>query len=88
VRLCLLGPLALEEDGAPVPSGSPKERRVLARLAIAANRVVSEDALIDALWGDEPPRSATRSLQAHVSRLRSTLIAGGDSGLRIQTEPS
>ncbi|HWW53946.1 MAG TPA: BTAD domain-containing putative transcriptional regulator, partial [Acidimicrobiales bacterium] len=75
MQVQLLGPLELVDgDGALVGIGGPKERALLAILAIHANRTVSEDRLVDALWGDEPPRTATRTLQSHLSRLRKVLV--------------
>jgi DNA-binding SARP family transcriptional activator len=68
-ELRLLGPL--EVDGAELPGGKP--RAVLARLALDAGRVVAADALVEALWGERPPPSAHKVLQAHVSTLRKAL---------------
>lgn len=50
----LLGPLQMTIDGTPVPSGTPKQRAVLAMLVINRNRPVGVDALITALWGGHP----------------------------------
>jgi DNA-binding SARP family transcriptional activator len=50
-----------------------KERALLAVLIARAGQPVSADELIEALWPDDPPPSATKSLQAHVVRLRSAL---------------
>ncbi|MQA85872.1 MAG: hypothetical protein GEV03_14925 [Streptosporangiales bacterium] len=36
----------------------PKQRLILAVLLRYANKAVSSDLLIDALWGGRPPRSA------------------------------
>lgn len=67
----VLGPLeALADDGEPLPLGGQKQRAVLALLLLRANRVVSTDFLVDALWGDNPPRTATTSLQNAISALR------------------
>lgn len=75
----LLGPLeAVGDDGEPLVLGGQKQRAVLALLLLRANRVVSTDFLIDALWGDNPPRTATTSLQNSISALRKLL---GPSGL-------
>ncbi|MEX1008121.1 MAG: BTAD domain-containing putative transcriptional regulator [Acidimicrobiia bacterium] len=71
--LCVLGPLEVVREGEPVRLGSGQQRRVLAALLVHANEVVSSDRLVDVLWGDEPPPSATHTLQALVSRLRATL---------------
>ena len=64
--------------------GGSKPRLVLVQLLLNPNRVVSSDALIDALWGDDPPPSARRSLQAHVAKLRAAL--GGDAG-PVRSQP-
>jgi DNA-binding SARP family transcriptional activator/tetratricopeptide (TPR) repeat protein len=55
--------------------GSPKLRVLLAALLLEAGRVVSADALEDALWGARPPASARASLHNHVTRLRRLLDA-------------
>ena len=47
----LLGPLEVVDGDEPFPIGGPKQRTVLALLALNANRVVTVDRLIDALWG-------------------------------------
>ena len=59
----LLGPLEVERDGRPVALTAPKERSIVALLALGAGRVVSIDRLVDELWEDPPPsaRAATRA---------------------------
>jgi DNA-binding SARP family transcriptional activator len=71
-ELRLLGPL--EFDDVALPGGKP--RALLARLGLDAGRVVAADALVRALWGDHPPPSAHKVLQAHVSTLRKALGSG------------
>ena len=80
--LCVLGPLEVVRDGGRVRLGSGQQRHLLAVLVVHANEVVSRDRLIDVLWGDGPPPSATQTLQGLVSRLRQTL---GDD--RLETRP-
>jgi len=90
VRIGLLGPVTAGPDGAPAPGGV-RLRGALARLALDARRTVSRDALVDALWGAEPPDSVTNALQALVARLRRAL--GADvvetvpGGYRLAVEP-
>jgi len=69
----LLGPFEVhaEDRVLPLPGGRP--RALLARLLLDAGRVVSTDELVDALWGERPPVSAPKLLQAHVSQLRGAL---------------
>jgi DNA-binding SARP family transcriptional activator len=69
----LLGPLEAVADGEPIQLGGQKQRALLALLLVDANRVVSTDRLVDALWGEEPPRTAVTSLQNFVSQLRKLL---------------
>jgi DNA-binding SARP family transcriptional activator len=70
----ILGPLeVLAADGEPLALGGQKQRAVLALLLLRANRVVATDFLVDALWGDNPPRTATTSLQNSISALRKLL---------------
>src|SRR5262252_8694596 len=77
VRIAILGPLAVADDGgADVPVGGARLRTLLIRLALDAGRTVSTDALVDAVWADDPPPGAGNALQALVSRLRRALPAG------------
>ncbi|MGH2446434.1 MAG: BTAD domain-containing putative transcriptional regulator, partial [Candidatus Limnocylindria bacterium] len=73
MRYQILGPLDAFTDGAPVSLGGPKQRLVLAVLLIEADRVVSDDRLVDELWTDEPPDGARHAIQTYVSELRRVL---------------
>lgn len=76
----LLGPLQVVRADSTVDVGPHKQRVVLAALLLARGRVVSVDRLIDAVWGDDVPDSATASLQAYISNLRRALrAASGES---------
>jgi DNA-binding SARP family transcriptional activator/tetratricopeptide (TPR) repeat protein len=66
----ILGPLEVSSDGQALDLGGAKQRALLAVLLLDANNVVSTDRLIDALWEDDPPESAQKALQVHVSGLR------------------
>lgn len=78
----LLGPLEVTSEGTTLELGGPKQRALLALLLFDAGRAVSTDRLIEALWGEQPPRTAATSLQNFVSQLRKVL--GPD---RIVTKP-
>jgi DNA-binding SARP family transcriptional activator len=69
----ILGPLEVRASDDPVPLGGLKQRALLAILLLRAGRVVSTDTLVDQLWGEQPPRTATTSLQNFVSQLRKAL---------------
>ena len=85
----LLGQLeVVTDDGRVVAFGGEKERVALATLLLAANRPVSTDRLIDALWGERPPQRAANALQAHMSRVRKKLGAAVEQAGVLRTEPS
>ncbi|CAN5623523.1 BTAD domain-containing putative transcriptional regulator [soil metagenome] len=73
MQVRLLGRLEVLDGERVLDIGGPKQRAVLAALAISAGAVVSLDRLIDQLWGDQPPARATGSLQAYISNLRRAL---------------
>jgi DNA-binding SARP family transcriptional activator len=75
VEFRILGPLEVYEGGKPVQLGGRNQRALLALLLLNAGEVVSTDRLIDGLWGEEPPRTASTSLQNAVSQLRKLLTA-------------
>ncbi|WP_330261478.1 AfsR/SARP family transcriptional regulator [Streptomyces sp. NBC_00539] len=72
----ILGPLEVCADADPGTSHAPhaaKLRVVLGTLLVRADEVVSVGTLIDELWPDAPPRTATTTLQVYVSHLRKVL---------------
>jgi DNA-binding SARP family transcriptional activator len=87
IDLRILGPLELVGASGPVELGRGRERALLARLAIANGAVVTVDALVEDLWSGEPPPTAVKALQGHVSRLRRALEqAAPGAGARLVTE--
>ena len=66
--------------GRPPVALQPAVRALLARLALNPGRVVSVDALTDALWGEDLPADAANALQVRVSKLRRALVAAGIPG--------
>jgi DNA-binding SARP family transcriptional activator len=73
VEFRILGPLEVRAGGSPVTIPGAKPRAVLAVLLLHANRSVTPDQLARALWGEEAPSGATKTVQVHVSRLRKAL---------------
>ena len=57
--------------------GGPRQRAVVAILALAAPEVVSTGRLVDAIWGEAPPASPLPTLQVFVSKLRKSVAAAG-----------
>ena len=70
----VLGPLEVIDDaGAALPLGACRQRAVLAVLVRRAARVTPVADLIDAVYGLEPPPSASNAVQVYVSSLRKLL---------------
>ena len=69
----LLGPLEARSQAGALPLGGPKQRAVLALLLLSPNRVVSKDTLVDAVWGEQPPKEVAAALQNAIFRLRQVL---------------
>src|SRR5215207_1491577 len=73
MEFAVLGPLQVSGELGPIDIAGAKERTLLAHLVACAGRIVTADELIDSLWGDAPPRTAAKSLQTYVLRLRNAL---------------
>ncbi|MFB9359683.1 AfsR/SARP family transcriptional regulator [Actinoplanes nipponensis] len=88
----VLGPLSVTIDDREVTPASVRQRRLLAALVLRVGRPVSMDALVDAVWGERPPRSAVNSAQSYVSRLRGLLgpavLAWTGSGYELGVDPA
>jgi DNA-binding SARP family transcriptional activator len=82
VKFRILGPLDLANGAGPVPLDAPKHRTLLGVLLLHPNEAVSSERLIDELWGERPPTTATKVLQTYVSQLRR--VVGADA---IATRP-
>ncbi|HEX3289191.1 MAG TPA: AfsR/SARP family transcriptional regulator, partial [Mycobacterium sp.] len=76
MELGVLGPLQVRRDGAPVAIPGAKPRAILTMLGLHTGSVVSADTLVELLWSDDPPRTAGKALQTHISSLRRTLGDG------------
>jgi predicted ATPase/DNA-binding SARP family transcriptional activator len=72
-ELRFLGPVQAVRAGRDVPLGGPRQRAVLALLALDAGRVVPAGRLVEELWLGRPPLGAAKTLRSYVSRLRSAL---------------
>jgi DNA-binding SARP family transcriptional activator len=87
----ILGPLEVTSKGQVLDLGGAKQRALLAMLLLHPNQVVSRDRLVDALWEENPPNTAQKALQVHVSKLRGQLgrdrIVTKAPGYAIRVEP-
>jgi DNA-binding SARP family transcriptional activator len=82
MQVSVLGPLRVDGTRGTVALGAAKERSLLTALALSPGSVVAAESLIAALWGEDPPASARKTLQTYVWNLRQAL---GDEA--IATEP-
>ncbi|MFG1607769.1 BTAD domain-containing putative transcriptional regulator [Actinoplanes sp. NPDC049265] len=83
VEVRLLGPVEIWADGRSVELGPPQRRHTLAALAVDAGRPVAIETLITRVW-DDPPPTATRVLQVHITHLRRVLAsAAGAPPVRL-----
>ncbi|WP_024801997.1 BTAD domain-containing putative transcriptional regulator [Nocardia sp. BMG51109] len=87
VDVALLGEIALCRDGDLAAVPGARARLLLAALAMRPGRSRSAQALIDDVWGEQPPRAPMNALHTQVSRLRSALPDGalevGPAGYRL-----
>ena len=87
----VLGPLTLHTPAGAQPVQGRRQRALLATLLARTGRTVPSDDLVDALWPEEPPRTAEHTLHTHVSRLRRSAgvpIVAADGGYRLDIPPS
>ena len=80
----ILGPLEVHDGSRQVDVDGPRVRALLARLLISAGIVVSQDRLIDDVWGHN---GSPKALQVAVGRLRRALGCPLDRGILL-TRPS
>ena len=80
LEFLILGPFEISSEGQPLRLRSAKQRALLAILLLRANQVVSNDRLIEDLWQDKPPETATNLLQVYISQLRKLLEPERDRG--------
>src|SRR6516162_4694994 len=76
MRICILGPMEVWEDGTELRVGGGRQQALLLLLTLHANEVVSTDRLIDALWPGTPPATAGKVVQTWISQLRKVLPEG------------
>jgi DNA-binding SARP family transcriptional activator len=85
MRFSILGPLLAEaDDGSPLPLSRPSQRATLAVLLLHAAQPTTKTLLIEALWGDNPPRDADTALRVRMRDVRCALA----DHKRIETRPA
>ncbi|MFD2415769.1 AfsR/SARP family transcriptional regulator [Amycolatopsis pigmentata] len=84
----LLGALEARVGARPVVVGSPRQRTILAMLLLSADRVVSVDSLIEAVWNGSPPATRRTQVAICIAALRKAFKAAGYPGEVIVTAAS
>jgi predicted ATPase/DNA-binding SARP family transcriptional activator len=91
IEFRVLGSLEVVGQDGPLALGAPKQRALLAVLLLHRGEAVSSDRLIDEIWGEQAPASATKLVQGYVSNLRRVLGNGRlvtrGHGYLLQAEP-
>jgi DNA-binding SARP family transcriptional activator/tetratricopeptide (TPR) repeat protein len=77
VDVALLGPLAVSVDGADATPTAPKERMLLALLAMRADMVVPDEQLVEDIWPELDVVRGRHVLQVRIAALRKLLGAAG-----------
>jgi len=77
IEFGVLGPLTVRRENRPIAIPTTMLQRLLTLLLCCAARPIRADAVADALWSGAPPRTARKTLQVYVHRLRRAL---GDDG--------
>jgi DNA-binding SARP family transcriptional activator/energy-coupling factor transporter ATP-binding protein EcfA2 len=85
----ILGPLEVRREDAVVALEGMKLRAVLVVLLLHPNESVHRDRLAAALWGEDAPATAAKTVQVYISRLRKALgdpqiLATTPTGYRLR----
>src|SRR4029079_14237689 len=80
----ILGPLEVVEGDRQISLGGRKPRALLAMLILRRGQIVSVDELVEALWGDDQPKTAEHSVQVYVSELRKVLGDAADASTVVE----
>lgn len=69
----VLGPVRAWREGVGIDLGPARQRAVLAVLVLRSPTLVSDEQLLEDVWGEQAPASGVRVLRSYVSRLRHSL---------------
>lgn len=76
LQIRLLGGIgASSGSGKPLDIGPTKCQALLAALALSPRTAIPVSRLVEFVWGEDPPRTAEKTLQTYVARLRKGLGA-------------
>ena len=99
MRVQLLGPVRAWRKEQELALGPPRQRALLAMLAMRGGQPVGRDELIDGVWGSDPPQMVVNCVHSYVARLRlvleperaararNSVLASAGSGYVLRLEP-
>lgn len=91
VKFNVLGPVTVVDGTGSLNIGGPKQRTVLAMLIAHVGRPVSNDLIVEAVYGEDSPDRGRRRVQTYVSTLRSIVgdvIVKEGSGWALRVDRS
>jgi DNA-binding SARP family transcriptional activator/tetratricopeptide (TPR) repeat protein len=88
IEIQVLGPLEVRVGDQVLDLGGYRIRTLLALMVVNAGRVTAVSTLVAALWGDDPPKGAHRSVLTYVSRLRQSLSSVSADEVAVVTHPA
>ncbi|HEY0950951.1 AfsR/SARP family transcriptional regulator, partial [Nocardioides sp.] len=91
MRIGVLGTTVAADSSGAVGLGGPKQRALLAALALHRGRAVAVDTLADLVWNGTPPPGVSGTMQGYVAGLRRALEPGrttrGGGTLLVTEQP-
>ncbi|TWP52263.1 tetratricopeptide repeat protein [Lentzea tibetensis] len=78
LRINVLGSLECWSGERRIHLGGAVQERVMTALLLESGHVLSVSQLVDSVWDEEPPATATHQVRKAVARLRQLIPAGGE----------
>jgi DNA-binding SARP family transcriptional activator/Tfp pilus assembly protein PilF len=83
----VLGPIEVSGPAGRARFTGNRQPALVGLLALSAPELLPRARLIDGLWGDDPPRTAIKTLHSHIARVRAALDACGLPDALVTREP-
>src|SRR5262249_11756607 len=87
----VLGPLEIADDGRVLQLGSGRQLALVALLLVHRNTVVPTERIVDELWGESPPATATKIVRNAISLRRKELgdrLVTRSPGYLLRVDPN